>query len=195
MTEWKDIKGYEDDYEISSDGIVRSKDRIRVDTLGRKRFFKGRVLNPDVAPSGYYRVTLARGRKNTKQFYLHRLIAQHFIPNPNNLPEINHKDGNKLNNSIDNLEWCTYQENTCHAYKHGLIIHVRGKDHPNYGKFGSNSKKSKKIISIDLATNERKEYGSIIETKKDGFCPSEVSRSCHYGIAHKNHIFKFVDMR
>ncbi len=193
MVEWKDIKGYEDFYEISSTGIVRSKPRTLTDSIGRTRSWEGRILNPDIAPNGYYRITLSVNRKR-KQVYLHRLLAEYFIENPNNYPQVNHIDGNKLNNRLENLEWCTVQENTIHAYKHGLIHHVCGKDHPNYGKTGSESKKAKPVISKNVITNETKKYGSIIDTKKDGFTPSEVSRSCKNGSIHKGHIFKFINM-
>ena len=188
---FKDVKDYEDYYEISDTGIIKSKDRMCVDSLGRKRFRKGTILNPDIAANGYYRVTLAKNGKK-KQVYLHRLIATHFIENPNNLPIVNHKDGNKLNNSLDNLEWCTVQENVIHAYKHNLMNHVKGENHPNYRKCGGESKKAKKIICINLLTGETKKYDSIIETKKDGYTPSEVSRSCNHGGIHKGSIFKFT---
>ena len=188
---FKDIVGFENYYEISSDGLIRSKDRTQVDTLGRTRSWKGKVLNPDIAPNGYYRVTLAvKGKK--KQFYVHRLIATHFIENPKNLPQINHIDGNKLNNSIDNLEWVTVQDNTIHAYKNGLINHVAGVKHPNHGRFGSDSRKAKKVISTNILTGEQKIYGALIETTKDGFIKSEVSRSCNHGGIHKGHKFEFV---
>lgn len=188
---FKDVKNYEDYYEISETGIVRSKDRVCVDSLGRKRFRKGVVLNPDIAQNGYYRVTLAKDGKR-KQVYLHRLLATHFLENPKNLPQVNHKDGNKLNNSLNNLEWCSVQENVIHAYKHNLINHVRGEKHPNYNKCGSESKKAKKVICVDLLTEKTKVYGSIIETKNDGFSPSEVSRCCNHGGTHKGCIFKFA---
>lgn len=77
---WKDITGFESAYEISDFGVVRSKDRMCVDSKGRKRFRKGQVLNPDIASNGYYRVTLAKDGKRVQK-YLHRLIAEHFIPN------------------------------------------------------------------------------------------------------------------
>lgn len=188
---WKDVKGYEGYYEITETGQIRSKDRICVDSLGRRRFRKGEILKPDINACGYYRVTLAKDGKR-KQRNLHRLIAEHFIPNPNNLPQINHKDGNKLNNDISNLEWVTVAENVIHAYEHGLINHVRGKEHPNYGKCGSASKKARKIIAINVLMGEAKEYGSIVETKADGFLPSEVSRVCNHGGTHHGHIFKFI---
>ncbi len=187
----KDVIDFENEYTISENGVVKSKDRLCVDSLGRKRFRKGKELTPDVAQNGYLRVTLAKnGRK--KQVYLHRLLAIHFIDNPKGLPQVNHIDGDKLNNEISNLEWCTVQENTIHAYKLGLIRHVSGKNHPNYGKTGGNSKKARKITATDVRTNQVKTYNSIIETKQDGFTPSEVSRSCNHGGTHKGFIFKFT---
>ena len=190
---WVKIKGYEEFYEISSSGEIRSKDRTVTDKIGRTRSWKGKVLNPDIAPNGYYRVSFSINRKR-KQFYVHRLIAEYFIPNPNNLPQVNHIDGNKLNNSLDNLEWVTVQDNVIHAYKNGLINFRYGENHPNYGKFGSESKKAKPVTATNVITNEKKEYGSLIETTEDGFTKSEVSRCCNHGGTHKGYYFKFTNM-
>ena len=187
----KNIIGFEDIYTISDAGEVHSKDRMCIDSMGRKRFRKGVKLNPDIAPNGYYRVTFARNGEK-KQVYLHRLLAEYFIPNPNNLPQVNHKDGNKLNCNLDNLEWVTVQENVIHAYVNGLTKHVCGEKHPNFGKLGSESKKAKKVIAINVITKETKMYGSMIETKKDGFVPSEVSRSCNHGGMHRGYVFKLI---
>ena len=188
---WKDIPGFEDLYEISDGGIVRSKDRTRVDTLGRTRSWKGKELNPDVAPNGYYRVTLADGKRKAQR-YLHRLLAELFIPNPDNLPQVNHKDGNKLNCSLDNLEWVTNKENVVHAYRHGLIQHVRGEDHPNYGKFGSDSKKAVRVRATNVVTGETRVYGAMIEAEKDGFLRSEVSRCANHGGTHHGFVFELI---
>ena len=188
---WKDIKDYEDVYMISDSGEIWSKDRLCTDSIGRKRFRQGKKLNPDIAPNGYYRVTLTRNSKR-KQKYLHRLLAEHFIPNPNNLPQVNHKDGNKLNCALENLEWVTVKENVIHAYKNGLINVAKGKRHPNYGKYGSQSKKAKKVKATNIITREIKIYGSMIDTKKDGFMPSEVSRSCKYGGTHHGFVFELI---
>lgn len=188
---WKNILGYEETYEISNFGEIWSKDRKCVDSMGRNRYRKAQKLNPDISPSGYYRVTLAKGGKK-KQKYLHRLIAEYFIPNPLNLPFVNHKDGNKLNCSIENLEWVTAQENVVHAYKNGLIKHVKGVAHPNYGKFGAKSKRAKKILATNLVTKEQKIYYSMVETKFDGFLPSEVSRSCNHGRTHHGFTFELL---
>ena len=188
---WKDVIGFEDVYEISDSGIVRSKDRMCVDKLGRKRFRKGKILNPDIAPNGYYRVTLAKNGKKVQK-YLHRMLAEQFILNPENLPQVNHKDGNKLNCSLDNLEWVSVKENVIHAYRHGLINHVCGANHPNYGKFGKNSKKAVRVMAINVVTGESKIYGAIIETKADGFLPSEVSRCAKHGGTHHGFVFKLI---
>lgn len=185
---WKSISGYEGYYEISDKGEIRSIDRICTDTKGRKRHRPGILLKPDIAANGYYRVTLAKEGKKVQK-YLHRLIAEHFIPNPNNLPQVNHKDGNKLNCNIENLEWVTEKDNVIHAYKNGLINHTRGEQHPNYGKCGGDSKRAIKVIGRNVITGEIKEYNAMVETRKDGFLPSEVSRSCKNGGIHHGFVF------
>lgn len=188
---WADIKGYEDTYKISDAGEVWSKDRLCVDSKGRKRFRKGKKLNPDIAQNGYYRITLCKNG-NKKQVYLHRLIAEYFIPNPLNLPQVNHKDGNKQNCAVDNLEWVTVQDNVIHAYKHGLIHHICGEDHPNYMKCGKDSKRAKKVKATNVITGEVKIYDAIIETKVDGFLPSEVSRHSKNGGIHHGYVFELI---
>ena len=93
-----------DDYEIMKDGRIFNK-----------RF--GRFVKPQLNNKGYGRVTLCG-----KQFFVHRLVAEKYIPNPNNLPQVNHKDGDKTNNSVENLEWVSNQENRNHAVTNGLQI-------------------------------------------------------------------------
>lgn len=189
---WKAIPGFEGIYEISDTGIVRSLDKVHVDTLGRKRFWKGKVLTPDIAPNGYYRVSFSNGRNHRVQRYLHRLLAELFIPNPDNLPQVNHKDGVKTNCSLDNLEWVSVQDNVIHAYRHGLINHISGDDHPNRKHRGSDSKNAKPVKATNIRTGESKIYGAIIETKKDGFLPCEVSRCAKHGGTHHGYVFELV---
>lgn len=101
MTEWRAIKGFEGKYEVSSDGRVRS--------LNYMRRGYPKELIPNII-HGYERVMLYEKSKY-KCFSVHRLVAMTFIPNPNNYPCINHKDENKQNNNVDNLEWCTQYYN------------------------------------------------------------------------------------
>lgn len=112
----KSIKGYEGLYEITTDGFIFSVDRYTKDGkhLKRKEIKGGKFSN------GYEFVCLRKNGKN-HNCLKHRLIAQAFIPNPNNLPCVNHKDGNKQNNSIENLEWCTQSYNLNHAVEIGLV--------------------------------------------------------------------------
>jgi len=188
---WKKIQGFEKTYEISSSGEIRSLDRLCVDSLGRNRYRRGKVLVPDIAPNGYYRVTLSVDGKKTQK-YVHRLLAEHFIPNPFLLPQVNHKDGNKLNCNLNNLEWVTARENVLHAYSNGLIHHVSGKDHPNFGKLGKESKRAIGVVAKSVTTGEVKVYGAMIEAKADGFLPSEVSRCCNHGGTHHGFVFELI---
>lgn len=113
MTEiWKPIKGYEGLYEVSNFGQVRSVDRyVRFGRWGddQTRLRKSKLLSLK-EDFGHYRVTLFKESKR-KLFFVHRLVAEAFIPNPYNLPVINHKDENGHNNRVDNLEWCTVKYN------------------------------------------------------------------------------------
>ena len=106
---WKKISTF--DYEVSSTGEVR---RIKTNKL----------LTPHLSINGYLRVTLYDNGK-TKIMRVHQLVAQAFIPNPNDLVEVNHKDGNKLNNRVDNLEWCTHFDNAQHAIRNGLYQSIK----------------------------------------------------------------------
>ena len=109
---WKPIPGFEQYYEASSFGRVKRKAGWRRGTWG-KQFIQEKILVPHDCGRGYCQVKLCVNG-NKSQPSLHRLIAKTFIPNPNNLPQVNHKDGNKLNNRVDNLEWCTCAENSQH---------------------------------------------------------------------------------
>lgn len=107
---WKSIPGYEGYYEISNTGKIRSLTRTIMKSNGRSQTFKGKELIPQLSAFGYYKIILSKNQIK-KQYLIHKLVAITFIPNPNNLPIVNHKDENKTNNNVENLEWCTYEYN------------------------------------------------------------------------------------
>lgn len=122
---WKAIAGYDGVYEVSSIGRVRSLDHM---VLGRYGGFvrkPGKVLRLKVEKTGYHRVCLRRPG-HAFSATVHRLVAETFIPNQDGLPVVNHKDGDKVNNCVENLEWCTYKQNSIHAIQNSLYEHSRG---------------------------------------------------------------------
>jgi len=111
---WKDIPEWEGLYQASTFGRIKSLDRFIA--VGR---WKSSILKLIIGNRGYYKVILAN--KSIKKTYdIHKLIALTFIINPHNYPCINHKNGIKTDNKLENLEWCSYSQNTIHAYKNGL---------------------------------------------------------------------------
>jgi len=119
---WKDIKGYEGIYQISNMARVKSlgrEQRVKLNNNITSAFRPEKIIKVSINTDGYLTLCLTKNyfKKTVK---IHRLVAIHFIKNKYNKPYVNHKDGNKLNNSIENLEWCTYQENLKHAMMHGL---------------------------------------------------------------------------
>lgn len=116
---WQDIPEYEGFYQASTLGRIRSVDHYAMHSRGKSVVHrKGRVLKPQPTPNGYLSVLLCKQGNHTTG-RVHRLVAMTFIANPDNLPIINHKDLNKLNNSVDNLEWTTQQTNVLHAIANG----------------------------------------------------------------------------
>lgn len=142
---WKDITEYEGVYQVSNLGRVKSLDRIIINKNGRKRLRKGKILNSLMNKSGYFKVCLYKDN-NIKNMYIHQLVAKAFIPNPNNLHEVNHIDEDKSNNVVDNLEWCDRNYNI------------------NYGT--RNKKVSKSIIMYDKQGNKLKEFNSMLSAER-----------------------------
>lgn len=112
---FESIKGYEGMYEISNFGRVKSLQKTTKFGL-RFKTYPEKILLPQNNNNGYLKVIL--GGKNK---YIHRLVAEAFIPNPENKPQVNHKDGNKKNNHVDNLEWATSKEDSDHKHSMGLV--------------------------------------------------------------------------
>lgn len=115
---WKPIKNYEGYYEINTDGVIRSLDRF-VNNNGTQVEIKGVIRKPYIQGCGYLQIELCKNNKRSK-LYIHRLVAKHFVKNPNNFSEVNHIDGNKNNNNYLNLEWVSRKQNYDHAIKNGL---------------------------------------------------------------------------
>lgn len=115
---WKEVIDFPD-YSISNTGKIYFNGKTIIDIYGKKREYKPHYINQSVNSSNYKKVVLRQNGKSIN-LYVHRLMAQHFIPNPQNLPCVNHKDGNKWNNNISNLEWCTVSENSKHAFDNNL---------------------------------------------------------------------------
>lgn len=115
---WLPVPGYEGIYQISETGLIKSVDRK---VLHGERFInvKGKIISQRINNSGYKEVRLCHEGK-TKTTFIHILKATAFIPNPENKKEVNHIDGNKLNNELTNLEWINHSENMKHAYSIGL---------------------------------------------------------------------------
>jgi hypothetical protein len=167
MESFKKIEGYDGIYEISSNGNVISNN------FGKRKILKQSIMN-----SGYKMIVLRKDGKQ-KTFSIHRLIASYFLPNEKNLEQVNHKDGNKLNNNLSNLEWCSRSQNIQHMYDNGLKtyrpLHYKG-------KFGIEHNRSKKVVCIET----KKEFGSMSEAQR---FYNLGGGSVSWSIKHKKPIF------
>lgn len=146
MEKWKDIQGYEGLYQISNLGNVKS--------------IKKGIIIGDVIKGGYRRIPLYKNGKY-KRFMIHRLVAEAFVKNPDNKPEIDHIDGNPLNNKVDNLRWCNHTENLNNpiTLKRKSIA---AKGNHMTGRFGALHHNSKKVLCIETKTV----YGGIAEAER-----------------------------
>jgi len=124
---WKDVVGYEGYYKISSFGNLMSCDRKVQSKNNSYALKKGKIKK--CAITNCYKLAMLSKYNSEKGFSVHRLVAIAFIPNPKNKPEVNHKDGNKLNNHFLNLEWCTRSENAIHSYANNLQVGRAGSLH------------------------------------------------------------------
>ena len=159
---WKDVKGYEELYQVSNYGQIRSVDRtVGYRYKGKQRIYKGRMLK-QVVRNGYLSVSLSKENK-LKQKNIHRLVAEAFLPNPFNLPVINHIEENKKNNMVSNLEWCSCAYNT------------------NYGSGRKKQAESqqKVVLQYDRSGNLLNQYPSAtIAALKNGYNLKTISQCC-----------------
>lgn len=150
---WKDIEGYEGLYQVSNMGKVRSVDRI--DCTGHR--LNGKILRPRMNSGGYLLVNL-HNEGEQKTFTVHRLVAQAFIPNPEGLPQINHKDEDKTNNIVDNIEYCDRKYNCNYGTRNERVA-----------KNMLQTKISKGLVDPEMCgiqTKDKKEYNRLYYNKK-----------------------------
>ena len=135
MTEiWKNIEGYEGKYQVSNLGRVKSM-------IGQEK-----VLHPKKHRNGHLQIGLHKDKKR-KTMYIHRLVAQAFIPNPDNLPCVNHKDENPSNNNVDNLEWCTQKYNCNYGTRVDRIMETKKQQYKKIYKYSFNEYSIKIIVT------------------------------------------------
>lgn len=159
---WKDVVGYEGRYKVSNKGDVFSVERK--DSRGIK--CGGRTLRPVCDSYGYHCLNLSKNGV-TKQKRVHRIVLEAFVPNPNNYPEVNHRDEDKTNNNVENLEWCTSKHNNNHGTRIERIAQAQ----------------SKKVKAINIKTGEVLAFNSAKEAISEGYF--DASRACR-GIYGRN---------
>lgn len=164
MEIWKDIKGYEGLYQVSSEGRVKSL-----------KYGKEKILKSGKNSGGYLKVQLCKEGK-IRHYLVHKLVAQAFIPNPNNKPFIDHINTIKTDNRVENLRWCTQKEN-----QNNPITKIKFKNNykPCLGKFGKSHPVSKPILQFTLDGELVRKWDSITDAEKEiGFCHSNISKCC-----------------
>lgn len=166
MEVWKDVKGYEGLYQVSNLGQIKSLGRWVKHTGWR--FEEEKILKPSKTNAGYLYVQLSKNSIG-KKFKVHRLVAEAFIPNPDNLPTINHRNENKCDNRADNLEWMTVKDNSNYGSRNKNLSKTL-LNHPT---------KSKPVIQYTIDGVFIKEWPSVSEVKRAyNFDNSTISDCC-----------------
>jgi hypothetical protein len=169
MKIFKDIPGFEGYYQISNRGIAKSIERTTIRSDGLKQTFKGKILKPSVNEFGYMFVCLSKNGK-IKMMRVHRLVASAFIPNPENKPEVNHKNGVKSDNELSNLEWNTRIENVRHFCKTGLKKAFKGEENYN-----SKLTESDVMFIRNNYTHRHPKFNTVAFSKKFGVHNTVIS--------------------
>lgn len=166
---WKDVEGFEGLYQVSNMGRVRSLDRV--DLRGRR--LKGKVLVDRHNSRGYHMIALCRDG-DVEYKSIHRLVAKAFLDNPDNLPEVNHKDENKANNAVSNLEWCTSRYNVMYGTRNERI-----------------SKANKRPIYMVSGSGHRYFFESVKKAAKLLGLNRDCVSKCLHGKQEQHHGFTF----
>ena len=177
---WRPVAGYEWLYDVSSFGRIRSLDN---------RWSSIRIMKPWKNSSWYMSTVIYKSPHNKSSVVIHRLIAQSFIDNPDNKPQVNHINGIKSDNRVENLEWATASENMRHAFKIGLKenknpLFRENNPSPHKWKKGWKSIFARKVGQYSDGWTLIKEWDSMIETKKNWYIPAWVSRCCRWIVKH-----------
>lgn len=176
---WKSIEGYEGFYEVSNLGRVKSLSRYVSNGTSVPLYVKERILKQWKDKKGYCTVVLGKEGKY-KTYAVHRLVANAFILNPNNLPCVNHKDENPSNNFVDNLEWCTYRYNLNYGTaQERRIAKQRETLNSREASFACNGELSKPVIQYSKNGDYINEYPSMHEVQRQlGISASGVMQCC-----------------
>ena len=177
---WKEVKGYEGLYQVSSLGRVKSVARlVRGRGLGMKPIVE-RILKPYVVPSGHLQVVLCRNGADHKHKSIHRLVAEAFIPNPENKPCIDHIDTNPKNNNVGNLRWVTIKENCNNEITRSKnSISKSGERNWNFGKRNEQVHNARKVLCFTRDGRFVGEYPSITEAfRRTGISCSNIGVVC-----------------
>lgn len=150
---WKDVIGYAGIYLVSNFGNIKRVAPARGTTVGY-------IFKPCPDKKGYLRTRLTNDKGKSKTIKIHRIVCAAFNENPSMLPQVNHKDGNKLNNNASNLEWCDGDYNTDHKVRNGLTSKV------HLGKFGKDHNRSIPIRATNIDTGEVREIIGINEASR-----------------------------
>lgn len=153
MSDFVSVPGYENLYQVNMDGVVRSLDRIKYQGSNRYYTFKGRILKQAKDKDGYNVVAFYKDGKQ-KPIKIHRLVAKIFLPMVDGKNEVNHKDGNKTNNNVSNLEWVTHKENQSHASRIGKMY--KSKEHREKIRIALTGKKKSLSHIENIKKSKRK---------------------------------------
>lgn len=179
--EWRSIRGFEGLYEVSDQGMVRSLDRYVNAKSGSFTKIKGVTMKPQKNHKGYMAVVLHKDGKPFTKF-VHRLVAEAFIENKENLPQVNHKDTNKTNNAVVNLEWISNYDNMKHAIEHGCYKNAfttKTKEAVLGNLKIAIEKRKTPVIQMTLKGEVIRIYESVKEAEKNtGFSSSKICAVC-----------------
>lgn len=177
---WKDIPGYEGFYSVSSSGRVKSLNRVIWGKTGRPKTIHERILIPRLDVNGYEVVVLCRcGELNNKK--VHRLVAMSFIPNPECKPCVDHINGNRRDNRVENLRWCTNKENDNYelAKKHRSECRI-GERAAWFGKFGKENPRSRRVAQYGMDGCFIKLYYALSDaSRQTGIHLGNISSACN----------------